>query len=60
MKIRILILVCAFIPGLVAAADAEKGRLLVEHAAAALIELLIEMDRYPLNRLVDPGCDPDQ
>lgn len=46
--------------GNAAAADAEKGRLLVEHAAAALIELLIEMDRYPLNRLVDPGCDPDQ
>jgi len=37
--------------GNAAAADAEKGRLLVEHAAKALIELLIEMDRYPLSRL---------
>ena len=34
------------------AADAEKGRVLVEHAAEALVELLIEMDRYPLSRLV--------
>lgn len=37
--------------GNAAAADAEKGRLLVEHAATALVELLIEMDRYPLSRL---------
>ena len=34
-----------------AAADAEKGRLLVEHAATALVELVIEMDHYPLSRL---------
>ena len=39
--------------GNAAAGDAEKGRLLVEHAAKALVELLAEMDRYPLSRLVD-------
>ncbi|MGI9491442.1 MAG: creatininase family protein [Geminicoccaceae bacterium] len=39
--------------GNAAAADAEKGRLLVEHAAEVLVELLIEMDRYPLSRLVE-------
>ncbi len=39
--------------GNAAAADGEKGRLLVEHAAGALVELLIEMARYPLTRLVE-------
>ncbi len=39
--------------GNAAAADREKGRLIVEHAADALLELLIEMDRYPLSRLAD-------
>jgi creatinine amidohydrolase len=34
-----------------AEATAEKGRLLVEHAATALVELLVEMDRFPLDRL---------
>ena len=33
------------------AADAERGRALVEHAAQALITLLREVDRYPLERL---------
>jgi creatinine amidohydrolase len=46
--------------GNAAAADAEKGRKLVEHAASALVELLIEMDRFPLSRLADPGSDPGQ
>jgi creatinine amidohydrolase len=46
--------------GNAAAADAEKGRKLVEHAASALVELLIEMDRFPLSRLADPGSEPDQ
>jgi creatinine amidohydrolase len=32
-------------------ADAERGRALVEHAAQALVELLGEIDRYPLERL---------
>ena len=32
-------------------ADAERGRALVEHAAQALIALLHEIDRYPLERL---------
>lgn len=32
-------------------ADAERGRALVEHAAQALVELLREVDRYPLARL---------
>ena len=32
-------------------ADAERGRALVEHAAQALIALLREIDRYPLERL---------
>ncbi|MGI9450261.1 MAG: creatininase family protein [Geminicoccaceae bacterium] len=39
--------------GNAATADAEKGRLLVDHAANALVELVIEMDRYPLDRLVE-------
>jgi creatinine amidohydrolase len=32
-------------------ADAERGRILIEHAAQALIALLREVDRYPLARL---------
>ncbi len=32
-------------------ADAERGRTLIEHAAQALITLLREIDRYPLERL---------
>jgi creatinine amidohydrolase len=32
-------------------ADAERGRQLVEHAARALVELLEEVDRYPLANL---------
>ncbi|MDH3660290.1 MAG: creatininase family protein [Alphaproteobacteria bacterium] len=36
-----------------ASADAERGRLLVDHAAKALVELLIEVDRFPLARLAD-------
>ncbi len=32
-------------------ADAERGRALVEHAAQALVQLLIELDRFPLDRL---------
>ncbi|MGH6914266.1 MAG: creatininase family protein, partial [Geminicoccales bacterium] len=32
-------------------ADAERGRALIEHAARALVELLSEVDRYPLDRL---------
>jgi creatinine amidohydrolase len=32
-------------------ADAGRGRALVEHAARTLIELLAEIDRYPLERL---------
>lgn len=34
-------------------ADAERGRLLVEHAAAALVDLLREVDRFPLDALRD-------
>ncbi len=37
--------------GNAASADAEKGRLLVKHAAEALVELITEMDRYPINDL---------
>jgi creatinine amidohydrolase len=33
------------------AADADRGRALVEHAAQTLIALLREIDRYPLDRL---------
>ena len=33
------------------AADADRGRVLVEHAAQTLIALLREIDRYPLDRL---------
>jgi creatinine amidohydrolase len=37
-------------------ADAERGRALVEHAAQALVTLLGEIDRYPLDRLrAQPG-----
>jgi creatinine amidohydrolase len=39
--------------GNAAAADPESGRLLVEHAAKALVELLVEMDRFSPDRLVD-------
>ncbi|MEM8951231.1 MAG: creatininase family protein, partial [Pseudomonadota bacterium] len=38
-----------------ASADAARGRLLVEHAAEALAELLIEVDRFPLDQLVERG-----
>jgi creatinine amidohydrolase len=34
-------------------ADAERGGLIVSHAAAGLIELLREIDRFPLTALVD-------
>ena len=34
-------------------ADAERGRLLVEHAAARLVKLLDEIHRYPLSALRD-------
>ena len=37
-------------------ADAERGRLIVEHAAARLIELLHEVERFPLSHL-RPGPD---
>lgn len=37
--------------GNAADADAERGRVLVEHAAQTLIALLREVDRYPLERL---------
>ena len=36
-----------------ASADAERGRRLVEHAAQALVELLIEVDRFSPARLGD-------
>jgi creatinine amidohydrolase len=40
-------------------ADAERGRQLVEHAARVLIELLAEVDRYPLANLrADPTREP--
>ena len=38
-----------------ASADATRGRLLVEHAADSLKELLIEMDRFTLDQLVERG-----
>jgi creatinine amidohydrolase len=37
--------------GNAADADAKRGRALVEHAATALVELLQEMDRFPLQTL---------
>jgi creatinine amidohydrolase len=37
--------------GNAADADAERGRALVEHAAKALVELLQDMDRFPLDTL---------
>jgi creatinine amidohydrolase len=37
-------------------ADAERGRALVEHAAEGLMEVLTEVDRFPLSHLHD-GCD---
>jgi creatinine amidohydrolase len=40
--------------GNAADADAERGRALVEHAAQALVELLQEMDRFPLDTLRAP------
>lgn len=39
--------------GNAAAADPESGRLLVEHAAKALVELLVEMDRFSPDWLAD-------
>jgi len=39
-------------------ADAERGRVIVEHAAARFIELLLEVERFPLSRL-RPGPDPN-
>jgi len=39
--------------GNAAAATAEKGRILAEHAVANMIELLGEVARYPLDRIVD-------
>jgi len=39
--------------GNAAAATAEKGRILAEHAVANMIELLAEVARYPLDRIVD-------
>jgi creatinine amidohydrolase len=43
-------------------ADAGRGRALVDHAAQILVELLVEIDRYPLERLrsrrATPGEDP--
>jgi creatinine amidohydrolase len=38
-------------------ADAERGRALVEHAASAMVELLREMDRFPLETLHAPRRD---
>ena len=35
-------------------ADAERGRALVDHAAGALVELLLELDRFPPDRLRSP------
>lgn len=37
------------------AADADRGRAILEHAAAALVDLLQEMDRFPLERLQVPS-----
>jgi creatinine amidohydrolase len=37
-------------------ADAERGRLLVDHAAARFIELLREVERFPLSNLRDRQC----
>ena len=37
--------------GNAADADAERGRALIEHAATALVELLQEVDRFPLDTL---------
>ena len=42
-------------------ADAERGRMLVDHAARALVELLQELDRFPPERLRSPtagSCRP--
>jgi creatinine amidohydrolase len=36
------------------AATAEKGRLLVEHAARGLVDLVAEMDRFPMDLLRKP------
>lgn len=44
-------------------ADAGRGRALVEHAAQALVELLLEIDRYPIERLRSPpaaGARPER
>jgi len=39
--------------GNAAAADAERGRIVVEQAAEALVRLLGEVERYPLSRLTE-------
>jgi creatinine amidohydrolase len=39
-------------------ADAERGRALVDHAARMLVELLVEIDRYPLDRLRSRRATP--
>lgn len=41
--------------GNAAAADAEKGRLLLDHLARALAEILAETARFPLAHLSDPA-----
>jgi creatinine amidohydrolase len=41
-------------------ADAERGRALVDHAAQTLVELLVEIDRYPLERLRPRRAAPDE
>jgi creatinine amidohydrolase len=43
--------------GNAADADAERGRLLVEHYAARFVTLLREIDRYPLSALRDGPLD---
>ncbi len=39
-------------------ATADKGKQLVDHAARILVQVLEEMDRYPLSLLRDPPMDP--
>ena len=39
-------------------ADAERGEKIVRHAAAGFIDLLREVDRYPLSALVDRPALP--
>jgi creatinine amidohydrolase len=40
-------------------ADAGRGRALIDHAARTLVELLAEIDRYPLERLRSPRTMPE-